>query len=58
MAFKKEPYQQAPQVGDHIKYKTKFIEVYSINPDDDTFLIDTGRKLPIELAGDDWDVYR
>jgi hypothetical protein len=58
MAYKKEPFPQAPQVGDHIKYNGKFIEVYSINPDDGTFLIDTGGRFPIEFSGEDWDVYR
>lgn len=54
--MKKEPFQRAPQVGDTIKYQGKFYEVFSITPDDDTFLIDIGKK-PLELGGDDWDIY-
>ncbi len=54
--MKKRPFPRAPQVGDHIMYGGKYIEVYSIDPDRGSFLIDVNGKV-VELYGDDWDVY-
>ncbi|MBB2150528.1 hypothetical protein [Pedobacter gandavensis] len=54
--MKKKAFPQAPQVGDYIKYEGKNKEVYSIDTDNETFLIDVNGK-PVELGGDDWDVY-
>jgi hypothetical protein len=54
--LKKDPRPQALQVGHRIYYNGKRYEVYSIDPDQGTFLIDVNGK-PVELSGDDWEVY-